>query len=238
MRTAAIVVAAGRGERLGAEQPKALVPLRGRSLLRHALERVAASGLFDHVVVVGPPDRLEQCRRAIPPGLSAAVVGGGRRRQDSVRRGLEALDRGIEIVVVHDAARPLASPALFRRVREEAIRSGAAVPILSVADTVKVLDGSGRIVGDSERERLALAQTPQGFRSAWLREAHERAVREGIEATDDAGLVSRLGLPVTAVPGEPWNLKITRPEDLKLAEFFLAEVAPEAGSRGEDPDQT
>jgi 2-C-methyl-D-erythritol 4-phosphate cytidylyltransferase len=238
VRTAAIVVAAGRGERLGANRPKALVSLCGRPLLRHVLERVAASGIFETVVVVGPAEHLEECWQVVPRGLPATVVAGGSRRQDSVRLGIEALDDRVEIVIVHDAARPLVSTDLFRRVREEAIRTGAAVPILGVADTVKVLDGSGRIVGDCDRQRLGLAQTPQAFRVAWLREAHERAAREGVEASDDAGLVSRLGLPVAGVAGETWNLKITRPEDLELAESLLTRFVSGTPTSERNLDQT
>jgi 2-C-methyl-D-erythritol 4-phosphate cytidylyltransferase len=215
VRTAAIVVAAGRGERLGANRPKALVSLCGRPLLRHVLERVAASGIFETVVVVGPAEHLEECWQVVPRGLPATVVAGGSRRQDSVRLGIEALDDRVEIVIVHDAARPLVSTDLFRRVREEAIRTGAAVPILGVADTVKVLDGSGRIVGDCDRQRLGLAQTPQAFRVAW-----------------------RLGLPVAAVAGETWNLKITRPEDLELAESLLTRFVSGTPTSERNLDQT
>lgn len=227
MRAAAVIVAAGRGDRLGRGGPKALVELGGRPLLAHVLDRFRESGLFEVLVVVAPPEAVDRCRGVTPHATDGGlvVVPGGRRRQDSVRLGLEALPDGIELVAVHDAARPLVPVDLIRRTLEVAYESGAAIAALPVTDTVKEVDAQGRVVGQVPRDRLWRAQTPQAFRLALLREAHARSVG-GEEATDDAALVARLGHSVRVVRGAETNLKITVPEDLAFAETLLrGEVA-------------
>jgi 2-C-methyl-D-erythritol 4-phosphate cytidylyltransferase len=228
MRVAALVLAAGRGERLGHELPKAFVPLAGRPLLLRSLEALAAVCEIERLVPVVAERDLPRLRGlaaelAAIPGLAGRLadpVAGGRERQDSVAAGLAALPPGPEWVVVHDAARPLVRPADVARVIEAAGREGAAILAAPVRDTIKRVR-AGRVVQTPERSECWAAQTPQVFRVALLREALEKARAEGFLGTDDAQLVERLGLPVAVVPGDPGNLKLTHPEDLAAAEQWL-----------------
>jgi len=237
MSVAALVLGAGRGERLRASlgeserardllevPPKAFVPLAGKCLLLRSLEAVAASSEVDLVVPVvareGMPylAALESELRRIPK-LRPAVAGGAE-RQDSVRFGLEALPAEVTHVAVHDAARPLVRPRDVSRVVRAARSRGAALLAVPVSDTIKrVL--AGRVVATPPRSECYAAQTPQAFRIEWLRAALAKADAEGVRATDDATLVERLGVEVEVVEGDPSNLKITSAEDLDLAEIWL-----------------
>ncbi|MGH8983819.1 MAG: 2-C-methyl-D-erythritol 4-phosphate cytidylyltransferase [Acidimicrobiia bacterium] len=204
-----IVVAGGEGSRFGApKQFEALGPARP-SLVDRAVATTASA--CDRVVVVLPAGRGWD-----GPSVAAAVAG-GERRSDSVRAGLAAVADEADVIVVHDAARPLASPALFRAVID-AVRRGAdgAVPALALADTVKRVEGM-RVVETVPRDGLAAVQTPQAFRAEMLRRAHST----GTDATDDAALVEAAGGAVVVVPGERANLKVTTPADLDLAAALL-----------------
>lgn len=221
---AAVVVAAGRGVRFG--RPKQFARLGDRTVAEWSLASARAACGF--VVLVLPPGQVSEVAGA------DAVVAGGASRAESVRAGLAVVaERAeVEIVVVHDAARPLASPALFRRV-VAAVRAGAeaVVPAVPVEDTLKLVE-AGEVVRTVDRERLVRVQTPQGFALRALLSAHAG----GAEGSDDAVLLERLGRRVTVVDGEPANLKITRPDDILLAEAFLAatdRTRLPAGPRGE-----
>jgi len=219
----AIVAAAGLGTRLG-RGAKALVELNGRTALARALELCLALDEITRVVVVGPPARLELAERevaALRPRKPVLVRPGGDTRQQSVRVGLKALE-GCEYVLVHDAARPMASAALVRRVIAAAIQTGAAFPGLAPRDAVKRVEGT-RLVESLDRSRLVLAQTPQGFRYALLERAHFQAADAGLVGDDDAQLVAAAGHEVAVVPGEPANVKLTTPDDLELLEALLRE---------------
>ncbi|WP_432489619.1 2-C-methyl-D-erythritol 4-phosphate cytidylyltransferase [Kineococcus sp. SYSU DK018] len=223
MTCALVVPAAGRGERLGAGVPKALVPVAGEPLLVHALRRALASGVVDVVVVVAPAGEQQHVRTLLSP-LGAAdlrVVAGGAERQDSVRCGLAALPEGVDVVLVHDAARCLTPPSVFRSV-VAAVRGGAVavVPVLPVSDTVKRVR-AGRVVATVDRRELVAVQTPQGFSCAPLRAAH-RAADSAAPATDDAGMLEALGHEVLTVAGDDTAFKVTRPVDLVLAEALLS----------------
>jgi len=201
------VVAAGRGDRFGG--PKQYEDLGGRRVLDWSL--AAARATCEAVVLVVSADGAAGDGPAPGGGAGAdVVVAGGETRSGSVRAGLAAVPGHAEIVVVHDAARPLAGPVLFERV-VDAVRRGAdgAVPGVPVADTLKRVSGD-RVVGTVDRADLVAVQTPQAFRAAVLRRAHESAA----EATDDAALVERAGGTVVVVPGDPRNVKVTRPADL------------------------
>ncbi|MCU0265371.1 MAG: 2-C-methyl-D-erythritol 4-phosphate cytidylyltransferase [Actinomycetia bacterium] len=223
---AGVVPAAGRGERLGAGAPKALRTLGGVPLLVHAVRALAAARAVGLVVVAAPPEDVAQVRALLDDHEVAAevvVVAGGATRQESVRRALAALTPDVDVVLVHDAARPLVPVELVDRVAA-AVRHGApaVVPGLPVADTVKrvaPVDGSEQVVETLDRSALRAVQTPQGFRRDVLEAAHAAATDD---ATDDAGLVERAGGSVTVVPGSEEAFKVTRPLDLLLAEAVLA----------------
>lgn len=235
MKVAAIVPAAGRGERLGPGQPKALRTLGGVPLLVHAVRALARARLVDLVVVAAPVDGVAEVSRLLSPhdvGAEVMVVAGGAERQHSVARALEALPDDVGVVLVHDAARPLAPSDLVDAVAEAVLAGNrAVVPGLPVADTIKrVVDAGGAstetVLETLPRTRLRAIQTPQGFERELLAAAHAAA---DLVATDDAGLVERLGVPVVVVPGSPDALKITRPLDLVFAEAILAERRAHGG---------
>jgi 2-C-methyl-D-erythritol 4-phosphate cytidylyltransferase len=214
----AIVPAAGSGERLGADRPKALVPVAGEVMVTRAVDGLLASGVVDDVVVVAPVDHLDEMR-AVVRG-SARVVVGGADRVASVALGLAAVGDA-EVVLVHDAARCLCPPAVTRAV-VAAVREGhgAVIPASPVADTVRRVDPAGRVVGLVDRTGLLAVQTPQGFVPDVLRAAHAAAAVSSA-ATDDAGLVEAIGGEVVTVPGDPRAFKITTPLDLAMAEAML-----------------
>ena len=217
MSVAAIVPAAGRGDRLAADHPKALVQLGGVPLIVHAVRTLLAMTDMSLVVVAAPADRVNEVRALVP---DATVVAGGGSRQDSVRRALDALPDDVEIVLVHDAARALAPVSLAERVLS-AVRTGcdAVVPGLAVADTVKQVDDSGHVVATLDRSTLRAVQTPQGFRRSVLDAVHRAAT--GSDVTDDAGLAEAAGIEVCVVAGEPEAFKVTTPFDLAIAEAVL-----------------
>lgn len=209
-----IVLGAGAGERLGAGAAKALVDVGGRPMLALAVSAAAAARSVGSIIVTAPADQLDASRDACAHlTIPIEVIAGGATRQASVHAALALVPGDAEVVVVHDAARPFASPTLFDAVIE-AVRAGAAgaVPFMPVPDTVKRVD-DGRIVGTVDRSGLGLAQTPQAFRASALRRAHDGAA-DG--ATDDAMLLEGEA-DVRAVPGEPDNRKITMPDDLEWA---------------------
>ena len=210
-----IVVAAGTGSRFGSELPKQFHRVAGRRIVDWAA--AAAASTSDGVVVVMPPTGDFD-----PPSTSATpliTVPGGASRSESVRCGLDALPADAAIVLVHDAARPVATPGLFERVAG-AIVAGAdgAIPVVPVVDTLRTVDGE-----PVDRAGLVAVQTPQGFTVEALRRAHSG----GDDATDDATLVTKVGGRVVTVPGERWNLKVTDPTDEAIVAAVLA-----------DPDRT
>jgi 2-C-methyl-D-erythritol 4-phosphate cytidylyltransferase len=218
-----IVPAAGRGERLGAGVPKALLPLAGQPLLVHAVRGALSSRVIDMVVVAAPADRVAEVRGLLAGEVTELrVVSGGDARRESVARALAELPPEVDTVLVHDAARCLTPPAVFAAV-VAALAGGAAavVPAVPVADTVKQV-AHGVVVGTPDRDTLRAVQTPQGFRRDVLERAH--ATEPGA-VTDDAGLVERLGFQVSVVAGHEEAFKITRSLDLVLAEAILGRRA-------------
>jgi 2-C-methyl-D-erythritol 4-phosphate cytidylyltransferase len=225
MSTAAILLAAGSGERLGSDIPKAFVELAARPLLSHAIDAVEGSQRFDSVYVAVPAGWEERAREII--GVSrerARVLAGGETRQESVLGCLRSIDAEAlapEMVVCHDVARPFARPELFAAVLDALSDADGAIPVVPVADTIKAVD-DGHVSKTLEREQLVAAQTPQAFRFRPLLESHERARTEGFVATDDAAVLEHAGRSVVVVPGDPENLKITTPADLRAAEALIA----------------
>jgi 2-C-methyl-D-erythritol 4-phosphate cytidylyltransferase len=223
MQSLAILVAAGRGERMGAARAKAFLELAGEALVLRSARVFDAAPSVGAVVAVVPEADVASARSLLGPVRKLrAVVPGGIRRQDSVLEGLKQAPAGFDgVVLVHDAARPLVDVALVEAVAREAAAAGAALPVLPVVDTVKRLR-DGLVVETLDREELGAAQTPQGFRFLLLVEAYEAAFRDRVTVTDEAMAVERIGAPVRAVPGSPRNRKITTPEDLAWAEGVLA----------------
>ncbi|MFJ9541614.1 2-C-methyl-D-erythritol 4-phosphate cytidylyltransferase [Streptomyces sp. NPDC101225] len=230
-RTAAVIPAAGRGVRLGPGAPKALRALGGTPMLIHAVRAMAASRAVSLVVVVAPPDGAAEVKslldaHALPDRTDFLVVPGGGSRQESVQLGLDALPPDYDIVLVHDAARPLVPVDTVDGVIE-AVRAGApaVVPALPLSDTVKEVEPAEvpgapePVVATPVRSRLRAVQTPQGFDRATLIRAHEEVTED---VTDDASMVEKLGSTVLLVPGHEEAFKVTRPLDLVLAEAVLA----------------
>jgi 2-C-methyl-D-erythritol 4-phosphate cytidylyltransferase len=226
VRVAAIVPAAGRGERLGPGVPKALRLVGGVPMLVHAVRALARARLVDAVVVAAPPGDEAEVRGLLDTyqvPAEVSVTTGGETRQDSVRLALESLAPDVDVVLVHDAARPLAPSQLVDDVVTAVSRGAEAViPAMPVADTIKRVDG-GRVVETLRRDGLYAVQTPQGFTRELLTKAHEAAVIDGFAGTDDASLVERLGGSVTVITGHPDAAKVTRPADLATAEHVLAQ---------------
>lgn len=212
----AIVVAAGSGSRFGEAVPKQFLDLGGLRLIDWALAAAAAS--CDGVVAVLPAAHLDDAPTLATMSGDAIAVAGGPTRSASVRAGLAVVPAGADVVVVHDAARPLATTELFERVIS-AVRAGAdgAVPGVPVADTIKRIDAGERVLETLDRPALRAIQTPQAFSASALRAAHAA----GGDATDDAALVEAAGGLVVVVAGDPANLKVTGPEDLERAEALL-----------------
>lgn len=230
-KVSAVVLAAGRGVRFGADRNKAFVELKGRTLLQHSLERLRASECVDELIVVLSEADLvtfgDQVRADLAGHANARIVTGGARRQDSARAGYEASDPEADIVLVHDSVRPLVPPPLVRALVEAAEEHGAAAPALPATDSVKE-GAEGYLVRSIPRSIVHLTQTPQAFgRSVYGRMC--RAVEEaGRDVTDDAEMAEVAGVRVRIVPGHRVNLKVTTPEDLLLAECLLDRLASNA----------
>lgn len=230
MPTAVVVPAAGRGERLGAGEPKALRRVGDVPLLVHAVDGLRRSGSVDVVVVAAPPghvDTVEKVLREAVPSVPLAVVEGGATRQRSVAAALAVLEPDIDVVLVHDAARAFTPPDVVTRV-VQAVHDGAlaVVPVLPVTDTIKRVSGDRGDAGDRvestlDRTLLRAVQTPQGFRRDVLGDAQRADEAVLASATDDASLLEALGVPVTVVPGSDEAFKVTRPLDLLLAEALV-----------------
>lgn len=215
----AIVLAAGVGRRLGAEEPKAFLPIGGRPILAVAAGAAAASPAVGSIVVTAPPGWEERARECVEDcGVPLVVVTGGSTRRASVLAALEALPADTSVVAIHDAARPFAPPDLFTAVIEGVSeRTPGVVGVAPVADPRKhVVDGL--VVRTIDRDRLGLAQTPQAFDVTVLRAAHERAALSDGALTDDAAALEHSGVAVAAIPGDPSNVKITTLFDLANAD--------------------
>ncbi|MFH1150124.1 MAG: 2-C-methyl-D-erythritol 4-phosphate cytidylyltransferase [Actinomycetota bacterium] len=218
-----LIVAGGAGDRLGAPVPKFEVQLQGRPMVIHSLEAFQRATRVEGVVLVVPPDRLDEWTidrlRELGIEKAWAVAGGGATRQESVWRGLQLLGEAGE-VVVHDAARPLVTPGLIGRTLEMLARAPGAVAATPVTDTLKEV-ASQEVLRTVARESLVSVQTPQAFRLEVLKRAHLRALEDGFSGTDDASLLERIGEPVLVVESDRYNMKVTYPEDLAVAEFLM-----------------
>jgi 2-C-methyl-D-erythritol 4-phosphate cytidylyltransferase len=224
-RVAVIIPAAGKSERVGLKTPKPFLFIAGVPMLAKTIavfQRNRRVGLIQPVLPAGQIPLFTRLRKKYRWGKCLPPVPGGRERQDSVAKGLAALPAEVEIVMIHDAARPFVTPAIIDRVLDAARRYGAALAAVPVQDTVKSSSRAGRVSKTVDRRGLWLAQTPQAFRADLLREAHRRAAAAGRRGTDESYLVENMGCRVHLVPGSPLNLKITTREDLALARSLAA----------------
>ncbi|MDF2714974.1 MAG: ispD [Paenibacillus sp.] len=239
-RNGVVVVSAGKGSRMGTSESKQYLPLRGKPILVHTLERFQRMPQIESIVLVTGSGDIERCAAYVEQySLTkvVAVTAGGEERQHSVRIGLARLPEGLDVVAVHDAVRPFVTEARTAECLHKAYEAGGAVLAVPVKDTIKVVDSSGRIQSTPERKSLWAVQTPQAFRLDLLWQAHMQAVRDGFVGTDDAMLVERLGHSVHVVEGDYTNIKITTPDDLLWAERLLQEQQGERVD-GHDSNRT
>ncbi len=226
MRIEAVLLAAGSGRRMQADENKVFLPLKGIPVLCRSV--IAFAGLCDALVLVIKPEEEQRVKELLAAhGLLCAVTAfayGGAQRQDSVSNGLSRLSKEEAILLIHDAARPLVSRDVIKRVIDSAREQGTGVAAVPVKDTIKQVDGEDRVLSTPDRSCLRAVQTPQGFRKSILAAAHAQAKEKGLVATDDAALAEALGIPVQLTQGSYDNLKITTPEDLSLAEAVLRRV--------------
>ncbi len=229
-RIAAILPAAGLGTRMGAETPKQFLELDGAPIAILSLRRIASCELVTDIIVATRADNVAQLSERIAQEKfqqKVQVVRGGDSRQDSVAHALEQVSNDTEIVLVHDAVRPFVTREQIARVIEEARKTRAAILGIPAMDTVKEVkraslpEDVALITATIPRERIVLAQTPQAFSAKLLKEAFARAQADGVTASDEAGLVERLGYDVHVVLGSERNIKITKPADMELARFYL-----------------
>ncbi|WP_310412448.1 2-C-methyl-D-erythritol 4-phosphate cytidylyltransferase [Chamaesiphon sp. OTE_8_metabat_110] len=227
-----LIPAAGMGKRMGSDRNKLLIPLLDRPILAWTLLAAENAQSISWIGIIGQPeDRADLDRLLGNISLSKPVqfIQGGTTRQESVYNGLQALPDGAARVLIHDGARCLATPDLFDRCAEMLATCPGLIAAISVKDTIKIVDNTGIVIDTPDRANLWAAQTPQGFDVELLKTCHDKGRALGWEVTDDAALFEKCGLPVTIVPGEETNLKITTPVDLAIAEFILR-------SRGEMGD--
>lgn len=226
IKAVAIIPAAGSGVRMGNGRAKQFLDIDGKPLLAATLRPFELCRAIDAVIVVVPSSDLDYCRKEIVEAFKfnkvQKVVAGGKRRQDSVRLGLEAAEQNYDLALIHDGVRPLISGKFIERIIEAAKTHGPVISGLPAKDTVKEVDNDDKVVRTYDRSRVWLVQTPQVFPFKDILEAHQKAFEKGWdEATDDSALIEKLGIPVKVVEGSEQNIKVTTPNDLELARFFL-----------------
>lgn len=227
MKTYALIMAAGTGERFAADTPKQLRLLVDRPMAAWCIERLSSSPRVSGVLVVCAPGGEDALRTSFTGTVIDrvhAIVDGGPRRQDSVRLGLAALPGDATHVLIHDAARPCLSAELVERLLDALARNDAVVPTAPAVDTL-VRDDGAKVDAILDRAHVCAVQTPQAFRVQLIRDAHARAAQNGLSASDDGSLVFAMGETVATVPGERTNIKVTYPEDLVIAEAILRAAA-------------
>jgi 2-C-methyl-D-erythritol 4-phosphate cytidylyltransferase len=226
MITIAIIPAAGMGVRMNAKVPKQFLALEGKPLLAITLEKFNVCPLINSIILVVPANDIDFCNKEIVQKYNLnkviRVTAGGKRRQDSVRAGLEAIDTKCDAVIIHDGVRPFVSPEIITNAIEAARDERAVIVAIPAKDTIKMVDEKGYVHKTYERKLMWQVQTPQVFRYDDIHNAHMKAHTEGWEeVTDDSMLMERLGIPVKVVQGSEVNIKITTPHDLEYAEFLL-----------------
>ena len=223
----AIIPAAGVGARMSSNKAKQFIDLCGKPILAVTLNHFQKCSLVDKIVVVVSKDDVDYCNREIVDRYKQSkvckVVAGGKRRQDSVKKGLEAVDDLCKWVLIHDGVRPLVTNELIEKVIKAAKRFRSVIAGLPVKETVKESDNQGMVLRSVHRSHLWLIQTPQIFQCEDLMRAHQKALRDGWEeATDDAFMIEKMDIPVKIIKGEESNIKVTTPRDLDIARFLMS----------------
>lgn len=225
LRVAAVIAAGGTGTRIGASQPKQFLEIGGKPMLVRTVEAVLVLECVIQVVIALPEENIPRAETMLARQhwtVPVICVPGGPTRQESVRLGVLHVPSDVDLILVHDAVRPFCDRGILVRVVEAAWRVGGAVPGIPATETIQRVSRRGRVLKTPHRDELYAIQTPQGFRTAILRSALERAARDGFEGTDESSVVRWAGQPVSVVEGSPENIKITRPLDLEIAERLLA----------------
>ncbi|MGI6085450.1 MAG: 2-C-methyl-D-erythritol 4-phosphate cytidylyltransferase [Acetivibrionales bacterium] len=220
----AIIVAAGKGSRMGLGYNKVLADLRGRPVIDWTIRKFVFSGLIDNLILVINPEDKEAMETICEPytkKIQLIITNGGDSRQDSVYNGLKALPDAVEIVLIHDGARPFVDRQIIEDSIKTAIEKGAACAGWPAKDTIKILDDKKAVQVTPERMLAWHAQTPQSFKRSIIMDAYENALKKGIRGTDDAGLAEAAGYIVSMFEGSNRNIKLTSAEDLILGEYFI-----------------
>jgi 2-C-methyl-D-erythritol 4-phosphate cytidylyltransferase len=223
-----MVLAGGKGTRMGADMPKQYMELAGKPILAHTLLRFQDSLVVDEIILVVPPTDISYCECDIKNRYSlskiSAIVCGGADRQQSAYNGFAAIRNTDSVVLVHDGVRPFAGREIIKNVYEAALKVGAAVPAVKVTDTIKVSSDGDKVIKTLNRENLMAAQTPQAFRYDILQKAYLKAALDGYKGTDDASLVEYAGYDVHLVNGDKTNIKITTEDDFLYAGYIFGEI--------------
>ena len=245
MKADAVIVSAGKGLRF--TDGKSIKPdrgkkqfyfLEGKPILAHTLEKFETCPLIRSIFLVVGQEDMDYCLKEVIEAYRfkkvSQIVPGGKRRQESVKNGIDALPKDAEVVAIHDGVRPFVTKAMIEDSIHSAVRYGAVVLAMPVKETIKMSNPDGTVLKTLDRESLWQIQTPQTFHVDVIREAHSRAIEDGFVGTDDASLVERLGGKVHILTGSYANIKITTPEDLVLANLFLEmNASSKKGARGE-----
>ena len=230
MKADAIIVSAGKGQRFMEGRKKQFFLLADKPILTHTLDKFENCPLIDSILLVVGQEDMDYCLKEIIEKNRyrkiSQIVPGGKRRQDSVKNGMDALSRDANIVVIHDGVRPFVTRGMIEDSIHSAQRFGAVVMAMPVKETIKMANADGTVLKTLDRESLWQIQTPQTFQTHVIKEAYQKATENGFVGTDDASLVERLGMKVHILPGSYTNIKITTPEDLILANLFLRMGAP------------
>lgn len=225
MKADAVIVSAGKGQRFMEEKKKQFFSLGGKPILSRTLDSFEICPLIRSILLVVGEEDMDYCLKEVIEPYAyrkiSQIIPGGKRRQDSVKNGIDALPEDTEIVVIHDGVRPFVTREMIEMSVRGAVRFGAVIMAMPVKDTIKMVSSDGTLLETLERESLWQAQTPQTFKVPLIREAYLKATEEGFTGTDDASLVERLGVKVHLLPGSYTNIKITTQEDWMLANLFL-----------------
>ena len=226
MKADAVIVSAGKGQRFMKGRKKQFHLLAGKPILAHTLDKFETCPLIRSILLVVGQEDMDYCMKEIIEKYHfrkiSQVVPGGKRRQESVKNGIDALSKDVEVVVIHDGVRPFVTKAIIEESIHSAVRFGAVVVAMPVKETIKIAHSDGTVLKTLDRESLWQIQTPQSFQANLIKEAYHKASEIGFIGTDDASLVEQLGVKVHILPGSYTNIKITTEEDLMLAHLFLS----------------